>query len=191
MLFGVLSGNKPLTLLTRTLSGRCTCKDEHTPACVAHFHHKCFVVPVDLAKHALNRWCKSVADAESRHAGLDQLLREGARGLQLVSTLDHSYLHGRHIARLARACRNGIACSTLVKIITSLTRQSALSAPMCIDSINDAHAAAEVRAYRRWLTTGAGKRHHEWSEQVVAEIGEACSLLPRETIRHILTYVFE
>ena len=183
----VVNGARPLTTLSRTLTGRCTCEGEHTPACVEHFHHKCFTVPLELARRAARRWSEQKIDATA----IDELLCEGDRGFQIATALRTAVFAKRHIERLTRACNKGLACSALVAILHLVPRDTALSAPMCVHSIEDAHAAAELRAYQRWLTIGRGSRSQRWAAQIALETERACARLPRETVDTVLYYVFE
>jgi hypothetical protein len=185
----VLEGVRPLSTLTRVLNGRCSHDGEHSPACVEHFHHKCFVVPLELARHAVKQWC--TRDIGDRDNAIDELLREGDRGLHIATSISPDLFAKHHLDNLTRACESGLACSVFVDILHLVPRRTALSAPICVHTIEDAHAAAEIKTYRRWLLTKQGSKTQRWATKIIEITYKCCASLPRETIDIILFYVFE
>lgn len=185
----VIAGNRPLPALVRKLSGKCTDPSQHTPACVEFFHHKCFTIPKEHAVKAAICWCDRAAP-DDVHSAIDRFLTEGLQAVAIVSRFPVKFLHPRHVKKLNVLASDGVPCTVLLNMLEILTRESAIISPLKVIHIEDAHAASEMRSYRTWLTTKKCRSQQEWCKTIEACVYKSCHALPKEIVRHILSYIF-
>ncbi|WP_341246876.1 hypothetical protein [Nereida ignava] len=181
----VAAGRRPLQLLARPIAGRCTAVGEHTPSCLQHFHHHTFTVPCDHAAAA--------ASAAAAHAGWAEGLAAYIRSGGIAVAAAVPALPPVAAAALRAACCYEVPATAFAAVMPLLPRSVVASAALTTATIDDAHAAAAVAAYQRWLNGTGRLRRWPWAKHVrqVAAVAmqTARPPLPPEIADAVLAYL--
>jgi len=179
----IAAGLRPLQLLARPVAGRCTTVGEHAPYCLQHFHHHTFPVPCHYA----------AAVACAAHPGWEEGLAAYIRSGDIAVAAAIPVLPPVAAAALRAACVREVPAASFAKVMHLLPRDIVANMTTTSATIVDAHAAAAIAAYQRWLDGMGGLRRWPWGNHVHRIAMEALQTarppLPPEVASTIMAYL--